>query len=117
MALSYRAEGAAERRQGMRIRQERPVKVFCAAAGRYVPAQTVDLSPSGLRLVLPASAPVAVGALLEVHVAATARGLGVVSKRSMVPARVMWMERSGGQGVQVGLQYNMVQSSAAPSAA
>ena len=44
----------AERRRGLRISQQRPVKVFEPSSARYFPGQTADISATGLRIELPA---------------------------------------------------------------
>jgi hypothetical protein len=114
MALTYTAKNT-DRRQGLRIPQTRPVKIFHPAANRYIPAQTLDLSPTGLRLTLPASTPLAAGALLQIHVAPSSSS-PLAAKRSMTPAKVVWIDRSTTQ-LQVGLQYTLAADLSASSAA
>ena len=80
-----------ERRRGLRITQQRPVKVFDAAANRYVGGRTADISSNGLRLELPAWAPVAPGKMLHVHVGIGASGSPLANRRNMMPARVIWV--------------------------
>src|SRR4051812_9201621 len=58
-----------ERRRGLRIRQQRPVKVYDIAGDRYIGGRTSDMSSTGLRLELPAWAPFLEGKRLEIHVA------------------------------------------------
>ena len=55
MAASTEAV-ASERRRGLRIRQSRPVKVLEPLTARYIGGQTRDVSSTGLRIELPASA-------------------------------------------------------------
>ena len=81
-----------ERRRGLRIQQHRPVKVFEPSAARYFPGQTEDVSATGLRLELPLSAPVIPGKLLSIHVGLSESGSALANRRSMIPARVVWVE-------------------------
>lgn len=86
--------GGVERRRGLRIRQSRPVKVFEPTAGRYVGGQTADVSTTGLRLELPLSVAVRPGKVLAIHVGLSERGEALANRRSMIPARVVWVDRS-----------------------
>lgn len=83
----------AERRHGLRVRQIRPVKVFDPAAQRYIGGQTRDISPSGLRLELPAQTPLVAGRMLDVHMGLSTQGSLVVGRRNMIPARIIWIQR------------------------
>ncbi len=84
----------AERRRGLRIRQHRPVKVFEPAASRYFGGQTEDISSTGLRLELPTNTPVRPGKLLNIHVGLGQCGETLANRRQMIPARVVWVDRS-----------------------
>jgi hypothetical protein len=84
----------AERRRGLRIAQSRPVKVFEPSASRYFPGETKDVSATGLRLELPRSAPLIAGKLLNIHVGLSESGSALANRRSMIPARVVWVDRS-----------------------
>lgn len=79
----------AERRRGLRIRTNRPIKVFEPAAARYFGGQTEDISTTGLRIELPAFAPISEGEVLNVHV-----GGALANRRQMMPARVVWVDRA-----------------------
>jgi hypothetical protein len=95
-----------ERRRGLRVAQQRPAKVFDAAANRYIGGCTADVSSSGLRLELPAWAPVAEGRTLSIHVGAT--GSPLASHQGMIPARVVWVgprQLVGRSTVTVGIEY------------
>ncbi len=83
----------AERRRGLRIRQSRPIKVFETAAARYYGGQTEDISASGLRIELPASAPLTQGEILNIHLGPTHAGQSLANRRQMMPARVVWVDR------------------------
>ncbi|HEX8523449.1 MAG TPA: PilZ domain-containing protein [Tepidisphaeraceae bacterium] len=83
-----------ERRRGLRIRQARPCKIFEPAASRYYGGQTADISATGLRIELPASAPITEGEILSIHVGPSATGSGLANRRQMMPARVVWVERN-----------------------
>ncbi len=89
-------DSADERRRGFRIRQSRPVKIFDPASSRYVGGQTQDVSLSGLRLELPVSSPILPGRLVHVHVGVSDGPEGLAQRRGMVPARVVWIDRSAG---------------------
>jgi len=84
-----------ERRRGLRIRQERPVKVYEPRTSRYFPGQTADISASGLRLTLPLSTPIIPGATLCLHVSSSHSNCTFASRRQMIEARVIWTTRSG----------------------
>ena len=84
-----------ERRRGLRIRQHRPVKVYEPAGARYFGGQTGDISSTGLRIELPAFAPVRAGETLCVHVGLSSKGQSLANRRQMIPARVIWVNRSG----------------------
>src|SRR4051794_39951526 len=82
-----------ERRRGLRIRQNRAIKVFEPAASRYFGGQTHDISSSGLRLKLPLATPVRPGRIVNIHVSSENDGLG--NHRQMLPARIIWIDREG----------------------
>jgi len=97
-----------ERRRGLRIRQTRPVKVFEPTVCRYFGGQTEDISATGLRVEMPASVPVRPGKLLKVHVGLSDAGSALANRRQMIPARVVWVDRTaqGGRGrVTCGLEF------------
>jgi hypothetical protein len=84
----------AERRRGLRIQQTRPIKVYDPTISRYYGGQTQDVSSTGLRLELPASASVRPGRLLSIHVGLNDKGEALANRRQMIPVRVMWVDRS-----------------------
>ena len=83
-----------ERRRGLRIRQQRPVKVFEPTLSRYFGGQTEDVSTTGLRIELPTSVPLRAGAVINVHVGMNAGGQVLANRRQMMPAKVVWIDRS-----------------------
>jgi len=83
-----------ERRRGLRISQARPIKVFEPTTSRYFGGQTEDVSATGLRLELPASMHVRPGKLLSIHVGLSETGQPLANRRQMIPARVVWVNRS-----------------------
>lgn len=83
-----------ERRRGLRIAQCRPVKVFEPTSARYIPGHTEDVSATGLRIELPLSAPVVPGKLINVHVGLSSLGETLANRRQMIPAKVVWIDRS-----------------------
>jgi hypothetical protein len=87
-------DGGLERRRGLRIEQTRPIKVYEPTASRYFGGKTMDVSPTGLRLELPSSMPVRPGKLLSIHVGLSETGQALANRRQMIPARVVWVDRS-----------------------
>jgi hypothetical protein len=85
----------AERRRGLRIRQHRPIKIFEPTTHRYFGGQTQDVSATGLRIELPRATPVRIGNLVNVHVGLSEKGEALANRRQMIPARVVWVDRSG----------------------
>lgn len=83
-----------ERRRGLRVAQARPIKIFEPTAARYYGGQTHDVSTTGLRVELPVSTPIRPGKLLSVHVGPNENGIGLANRRQMIPARVVWVDRS-----------------------
>jgi len=97
-----------ERRRGLRIRQRRPVKVYDSASARYFGGQTEDVSSTGLRLELPAYAPIQEGETLNVHVGLNSRGESLANRRHMIPARVIWLSRTRGKNgarLEAGIEF------------
>lgn len=92
LAIGPRLAGG-ERRRGLRVRQSRPVKVLEATGGRYYGGRTRDVSSTGLQVELPAHAAVWPGAILHIHVG-VGDGGPLANRRHMVPARVVWVERT-----------------------
>jgi hypothetical protein len=85
-----------ERRRGLRIRQQRPVKVFEPMLSRYFGGQTEDVSSTGLRIELPTSVPLQAGSVINIHVGVGAGGNVLANRRQMIPAKVVWSDRSEG---------------------
>jgi hypothetical protein len=83
-----------ERRRGLRIAQNRPIKVFEPSASRYFGGQTHDVSATGLRIELPVSMAVRPGKLLSIHVGPNSSGISLANRRQMIPAKVVWVDRS-----------------------
>ena len=95
---SVAREAATERRRGFRIRQNRPVKVYEPTTSRYFGGQTEDVSATGLRVELPAYAPVREGDVLNIHVGVSPQfGQALAHRRQMIPARVVWVARDAGR--------------------
>jgi hypothetical protein len=88
------AMSGAERRRGLRIMQNRPVKVYEPTSARYFGGQTCDVSSTGLRIELPASMLVREGKVITIHVGLNACGQSLANRRAMIPAKVVWVERS-----------------------
>jgi len=96
-----------ERRRGLRIRQALPVKVYESTAARYFGGQTQDVSSTGLRLELPAYAPIIEGQLLTIHVGLNRQGQTLANRRQMIPTRVVWVHRDERQGnvISAGVEF------------
>ena len=86
-------ETGQERRRGLRIRQQRPVKVFEPTGARYFGGQTEDVSSTGLRIELPRYAAVRPGEVLSIHVGLSRSGQTLANRKQMIPARVVWVNR------------------------
>jgi PilZ domain-containing protein len=83
-----------ERRRGLRIHQNRPLKVFEPTTARFFGGQTCDISSTGLRIELPPFMPVSEGTVVSIHVGLNEKGQALANRRSMIPARIVWIERS-----------------------
>ena len=83
----------AERRRGLRIRQQRPVKIFDPAANRYIAGQTRDVSSTGLRIELSRALPLEEGRVVNIHVGLSDDGSQLANRRNMIPARIVWVDR------------------------
>jgi hypothetical protein len=88
------AVGSAERRRGLRIRQARPVRVYEPGGARFFGGQTEDISATGLRIELPSSTAVHPGKVISIHVGLNRDGSILPNRRQMMPARVVWVDRS-----------------------
>ena len=89
---------ATERRRGLRIAQQRPVKVYEPDSARFIGGQTSDISATGLRIELPMSSPVQQGRLVSIHVGVSSQGETLANRRQMIPARIVWVHRDSTQG-------------------
>src|SRR5215470_6132233 len=89
---------AAERRRGLRISQQRPIKVYEPDSARFIGGQTSDISATGLRIELPVSSPLQQGKLLSIHVGVGSQGESLANRRQMIPARVVWIHRNLSEG-------------------
>src|SRR5215207_8926884 len=85
------ADAHAERRRGLRVRQARPIKVYEPAGARYFGGVTGDISATGLRIELPATADLRPGKIVNVHVGISPGGFGLANRRGMIPAKVVWI--------------------------
>ena len=92
-AADANADTISERRRGLRVRQNRPVKIFEPLGSRYFGGQTGDISSTGLRIEMPAYAAVRPGETLSIHVGLSHRGESLANRRQMIPVRVVWVNR------------------------
>jgi hypothetical protein len=95
-AYGEETSDGSERRRGLRIAQNRPVKVLGMQGGKYFGGQTQDVSSTGLRLELPAHAAVRCGETLSIHVGLNSSGGMLANRRQMIPARVVWIRKPQG---------------------
>ena len=95
-------DGHGERRRGLRVRQNRPVKIYEPVGARYFGGQTEDISATGLRIELPAFATVREGETLSIHVGLNHKGESLANRRQMLQARVVWVRRSRSRGSRPG---------------
>jgi hypothetical protein len=103
---SMTKESGAERRRGLRIRQDRPVKIYEPRGSRYFGGKTCDVSSTGLRIELPAFATLKEGETLNVHVGLSNFGQTLANRRSMMPARVVWVDRTeSASTMEVGVEF------------
>ena len=94
MVLVQAESAVAERRRGLRIRQSRPIKMFEPLAAKYFGGQTQDISGTGLRIELPVSTPVRPGRLVSIHVGLNEAGQSLANRRHMIPAKIVWIDRT-----------------------
>ena len=100
------AATGSERRRGLRIRQDRPVKIFEPRRSRYFGGKTCDISSTGLRIELPAFATVQMGETVNIHVGLSNVGQSLANRRNMMPARVVWVDRMEESGtLEVGVEF------------
>ncbi len=101
------ATDTAERRRGLRVSQLRAVKVLDAAGGRTIVGETIDVSGTGLRVLLPAEAGLRVGEVLGMHLGLSRIGERVASRPQLVPVRVVWISRATGKrkGIVAGVEF------------
>jgi len=102
------ADTISERRRGLRVRQNRPVKIFEPLGARYFGGQTGDVSSTGLRIEMPAYAAVRPGETLSIHVGLSHRGESLANRRQMIPVRVVWVNRdpTGASGkLEAGVEF------------
>ncbi len=105
--------GVVERRRGLRIERNHPIKVFEPTSVRYIGGRTYDVSATGLKIELPISTNVAPGRLVSVHVGLGDGGAHLANRRSMIPARVVWVDRSNPSGGRLLAGVEFLVSSAA----
>ncbi|HMO27490.1 MAG TPA: PilZ domain-containing protein, partial [Tepidisphaeraceae bacterium] len=80
-----------DRRADPRVVCEHAIKLHDARSRRYIAGRTCDLSSTGMRLEVPAWAPIELGAAVSVYVAEDRPRLAPHS--AMKPARVVWIDR------------------------
>lgn len=83
-----------ERRSAFRVVQHRPVKILDRRTNRYLPAQTVDISSTGLCVSIPTLSNLAAGQLLNIHIGLSTAGQPLANRRAMLPVRVVWTKKS-----------------------
>jgi hypothetical protein len=99
------SDSGAERRRGLRVRQDRPVKLFDPQSSRFFGGKTCDVSATGLRIELPAFASVRLGETVNVHVGLSSAGQTLANRRSMMPAKIVWVDRSMDGRLEAGVEF------------
>ncbi len=96
-----------ERRKAPRVEQDRPIKVYEPSASRFFGGCTRDVSSTGLQVEFPSFVQLRPGRLINVHIGIHEGGQPLANRRSMIPARVVWMRTSeeANQNVIVGLEF------------
>jgi hypothetical protein len=97
-----------ERRRGLRLRQDRPIKVYDTTTCRFIGGKTEDVSVTGLRIVLPKGSALQPGSMLTVHVGLDEGGHPLANRRDMMPARVVWVDRQSdpqGKALAAGIEW------------
>jgi hypothetical protein len=97
--LHLHDDSTSERRRGLRIRQARPIKVYEPAGAKYFGGVTGDISATGLRIELPASAALKPGKIVNVHVGTSPHCAALANRRHMIPAKVVWIAAGETLGV------------------
>ena len=90
--MRFANDDGQDRRRGLRVQVSRPAKLLESRTRRFIAARTIDASPMGLKLQLPATSALDVGSRVEVYVGVDGDGT-VASRRFMLPARVVWLRR------------------------
>lgn len=104
--MTRKTATGSERRRGLRIRQDRPVKIYEPMRSRFFGGKTCDISSTGLRIELPSFATVQTGETVNVHVGLSHSGQSLANRRSMMPARVVWVDRFDDLGkIEVGVEF------------
>jgi len=87
------SDDASERRRGLRLRQNRPIKIYEPMSCRFIGGQTEDVSATGLRISVPISSHLRDGSIVNVHVGLSEGGQPLANRREMMQARVVWVDR------------------------
>jgi hypothetical protein len=94
-----------DRRRAPRVEQARPVKVYEPAASRFFGGRTRNVSSTGLQIEFPSYVQLRAGRLVNVHIGIHEGGQPLANRRSMVPARVVWMQTDADGGIVAGLEF------------
>ncbi len=81
-----------ERRRGLRIAQNRSVKVYEPSASRFLAGKTRNISSTGLQLEFPGFVQLSPGRIVNIHIGIDDRGYALANRRNMVMARVVWVK-------------------------
>ncbi len=98
-------DSGSERRRGMRVRQDRPVKLLDPRSGRFFGGKTCDISATGLRIELPLFASIREGETVNVHVGLSSSGQTLANRKSMMPAKIAWIDRSFDGKIEAGVEF------------
>ena len=80
-----------DRRRGRRVVQNRPLKIYEPFASRFFAGRTHDVSSTGMCIEFAKWAALSPGRVINVHAGVATGGQPLANRRSMIPARVVWV--------------------------
>jgi len=72
--------------------------MYDPGSAKYFGGQTEDIGATGLRVELPTSAALFPGKVINVHVGLNRDGSSLPNRKQMIPARIVWVDRSFTRG-------------------
>ena len=96
---------AAERRRGLRISQDRPVRVFEPNTARFVGGRTRDVSSTGLQITFEQDVDLQPGRVINIAVGCDEGGSPLANRRHLIPARVAWISFRSEEEFVAGVEF------------